>query len=839
MDAVTESDATPSSATETLVESLLFDLLQLPATQRPARLTTLCERHPEHAATLRRRLVLLANELPAAAAPAADARIGRFELLRRLGGGMSDAWLALDPERGAQVVVKVLRHAELLDGPTQRSFEREAMAASRLQHPGIGAVLEVGEDGGIPYLVRPYVAGITLAEWIDRRRVRGSDRGLGRADFDLLLGWLADIAQALDVAHGRGLVHRDVKPANILLPYRGRPQLLDFGLCQDLAPTGAAAAAVPVGGTLAYMAPELLSPRERPAGPGVDVYALGVTLYECATLRLPFAADDPQRLCRAILLQDVPDPRRWCRDLPRGLRRVLACAMAKAAWERYPSAAALADDLLRLRRNESVLPPRPAAAARLGRWCRRHHRVLLPAVLLAVPLLGLLFADRFVASPAAAELELLALPARIAAATADAALLVPGWPDQVPALEDWLARQGEPLAALLPALRARGDELARDPGPDPAAAATLRAALAQIESFATGPHGTLARVRERLAWARQVAAVTLVAPAAAWQATIAEVAADPRHGGLRLEPQLDLVPLGRDPDSGLFEFYHPRSGAPGMQPVYRDERSRRLVVHDSCGLVFVLIPPGRCLLGEQPFDPRAPRYDPTAGRLNWPFEFEFEAFFLAKHELTQAQWLRLTGTQPAAHRVGHRYWQDVPIGYRHPVESVSALQCDAVLAEVGLVLPTEAQWEYACGAGAATRWFFGSDAHLLPTYGNVDDRRFAAARPGVPAGVDGDDGFACVASVGRHLPNRFGLHDMAGNVAEWCRDGFANFTESLPLPGDGMRCWGTTPEAMRVFRGGSFCGGPYGSSSRLGARADARLDCIGLRPARVVHGGRR
>ena len=838
MAAPTRSESTSSSASITLAESLLYELIELPPDQRASALRQMRAEHPEHADTLRRRLALLAESLPVADGPSIGA-FGRFELLRRLGGGMSEVYLATDPHSATQVVVKILRHPELLDAETQQGFAREALAASRLQHPCIGSVLEIGACDGVPYLVQPYQPGLTLAEWIQNRRARGIP--LRAADLTLLLGWLEDILRALHAAHEFGLVHRDVKPANILIPYQGRPRLLDFGLCQEIRSTPDAGTPTPAAGTPAYMAPELLSPRERPVGPAADIYAMGVTLYECAAQRLPFQGDNRQELHRAILLQDPPRLRRLCRGLPPGLCRVVSCALQKQAWERYPTAAAFADDLQRLREGRPVLAPRRRQLQRLRRWSQRHRATSALALVAGLLLLSVPVFEQMAEARLAGGGDLLATSARLLAAEARADELVPGWPEQVPALERWLQEQGDPLSRQLPSLRERAAAVNAEPGGDPAEGEALRVALARLEAFAE-PGGVLAMVRERLDWARSVGQLTVTAVADEWRQTAAAVAADPRYGGLRLVPQYGLVPLGRDPVSGLFEFYHPRSAWSGdAPPVARDEKTGRLVPHDGSGMVFVLIPPGRFLMGQQREDKALPRYDPEGSDYASPHEVELDAFLLSKYEMTQGQWYKLTGERPSTYRVGERYNSDPPITYKHPVESVSALDCDEVLRDVGLCLPTESQWEYACGGGASTFWFFGNDAKDLPTYGNCRDLSYVRSSSQSNPFVDGNDGYTFTAPVGSYTPNLFGLCDTIGNVGEWCRDYWVSYENCTPAPGDGLRQGVVTPHSERLFRGGSFQENPFNharTANRPSELRDRRAACIGLRPARALQGVR-
>lgn len=822
----------PSSSDGGL-EDLLAELLVLPPESRSEAIASMRVRHPARAETLQRRLDLLAAELDDDDEnddEPREERLGRFEILSRLGGGLTDVYLVRDPERSDPVVLKVLRLPSIQSSALRQSLAREATAAARIDHPCIGRVLETGEIEDTPYLLCPHIAGMTLADWIRRQQERR--RRVGTEELRLIATWLQDIASALAAAHASGLVHRDVKPSNILIPLQGRAQIIDFGMCQRIDGDRTDRESTPLAGTLAYMSPELLSQHERPIGPAADIYALGITLFECTALRLPFAADTRGQLSRLILRNHLPDVCRHGARLPRGLRRIIAGATAKFADDRYPSMDALANDLDRLLRGERVRGAGPSAIRRFGRWLA-DHRLLASTAAAMLAALGLVLAVLldlwFARREALAALQLLEVPGRVQQAVERADRLVPGWPEQIDALEAWLRDDGEPLRAMLPALRqGLASERAR-PQPDPAVVTTLARGLGALEPFATHERGTLATVRARLRWARVVAQKTIDGHTAEWAATRAQIAADPRYGGLDLAPQLDLVPLGRDPSSGLFEFYHPRSGAEGAAPVVRDAGILRR--SDQAGLVFVLVPGGTFVMGHQHVDPSQPRYDADAGDYASPQTVELAAFFVSKYEMTQGQWWHLTGELPSQAAVGRNCAEGL-ITYLHPVECVTALECDRVLASVGLALPTEAQWEYAAGTGATSRWSFGDDPSQMWLYANVGDRRHCD--PEAPH-FDFDDGTARTAPVGQKHPNAFGLYDCIGNVQEWCRDSFESYAKAPARPGDGFRAKAPDPRDHRILRGGSFMSIRYvGTSYRRDDLPDRREETIGLRPARPV-----
>ncbi|MBN2492699.1 MAG: formylglycine-generating enzyme family protein, partial [Planctomycetes bacterium] len=286
--------------------------------------------------------------------------------------------------------------------------------------------------------------------------------------------------------------------------------------------------------------------------------------------------------------------------------------------------------------------------------------------------------------------------------------------------------------------------------------------------------------------------------------------------------------------SGLFEFAHLPSGAiPVRHAAGWLERT------EQTGVVLVLLPGGTFAMGaerERPAGVPGPTVlDPQAAADEGPVHrVELAPFFLSKYEMTQAQWVRFTGTNPSYWVPGKRVGDREVTGL-HPVEQVSWEECRETLRRLGLVLPTEAQWEYAARAESRTPWHTGEDPRALAGHTNLADEGSSAhfardirVEPGL------SDGYVSHAPVGSYRPNPFGLHDVHGNVWEWCRDSYLPYGEHAPAPGDGRR--ETADARFRVYRGGGFYDSSYRARSSVrGHDAPAYRDLnLGVRPARAI-----
>src|ERR671937_205173 len=259
---------------------------------------------------------------------------GRYRLEARLGsGGMSTVYLARDETLERWVAVKVM-HREMSDQPDQiERFRREARAVAQLSHPNVVAVIDAGEDGGYPYIVFECVDGETLKQRIER---------VGPLPVEEAAAYAIEIGRGLEAAHARRMVHRDVKPQNVLIDADGRAKVTDFGIARSLEADGLTKTGR-VLGTTDYVSPE------QAMGHGVDarsdIYSLGVLLFEMLTGDVPFQAETVVGVAMKHVNEQIPDVRTIRPEVSNALAAVIERATAKDPSQRYGSMAAFLSDL--------------------------------------------------------------------------------------------------------------------------------------------------------------------------------------------------------------------------------------------------------------------------------------------------------------------------------------------------------------------------------------------------------------------------------------------------------------------------------------------------------------
>lgn len=742
-----------------------------------------------------------------------------------------------------------------IDGRTLTRFVDEARISSQLNHPGIVPVHELGaDDHGRAYFTMRLVQGDTFERVIERVHA-------GEVSLVTAVSYVQRVCEAMEYAHEHKVVHRDLKPTNVMVGKHGEVYVMDFGLARVLSAQGEVKSVRaelreedPLSrhvtqrggwlGSLGYNPPEQLKLDLERIDERSDVYSVGALLYHLLSNRRPLPREERKAKYDSeyewLTNERPPSLAEVAPTAPAELRSIVERAMAPDPGRRFATMKSLRDDLQRYLEGKPVVSHRTGVWIELTKWVKRNRALSLAIGGAALFALAASVAITVIQVRNRALVELETDLYQVPYLDRRAEELWPPSEALVPEYEAWL-KAAERLKSRLRDHRARLQSLERseesrdvDSSHTESAdidrrIALLRSSVSALERF-LDPE-LIEDVRARLAWARQEKQLTITDYKAEWdECTLRMSSPGSAYNGEVLRPQLGLVPLGPDPCSGLEEFAMPYSGrVPSREP-----STGILVIDGESAIVFVFIPGGRFMMGAQSSNPSGPRFAAEAMRNEGPpHEVSLESFMISKYELTSSQWLRLS-------RLDAQYSADDERAggvddALTPVVFVNWETAHRQLAKWRLLLPTEAQWEYAARAGAEQEYPGGHDPVTLRGFVNVADKSALDAGMQWPQ-LDGmgwlDDGSPGVADIGSYRPNSFGLHDTLGNVWEWVRDVSASYDESTPRPRDGLR---QPPESIyRVARGGAYINhSAWVRYSIRDALRSRRFDSgnLGLRPS--------
>lgn len=773
----------------------------------------------------------LLEQLAAARSPHSRYRI-KGELAR---GAMGRILEVYDRDLRRSLAMKVAIRGHLSDSGAAdskdvRLFGRlleEAQVTGQLEHPGIVPVHELGIDSsGRVFFTMPVVRGADLRTVLAEMRAGGGQWTRAR-----LLNVLLSVCETLAYAHDRGVIHRDVKPANIMVGSFGEVYVMDWGLARvrgrakgsgkratsesksldtgrrDTAEESPHSPFVTgdgdVIGTPAYMPVEQARGETEALDARADVYAVGAMLYELLAGVRPYQTRGEDRSSISVLkaLRDGP-PKPLVEiapDVNPELRAICERAMSREKEDRYPDARALAANLRAFLDDRVVDVFEGGAIAELKKWVQRNRGTaaalvgLVLVLISAAAIVAVVESDRVRVVRAAktdVEKERDEKQALLDVRTAPVLLTefdcyrpdvngIARMHRGVATGEELLSRRSAHLALMQPGAL---------PWPD-LPTAELAQHLERLDEI----EALLPKLRGQLEAAEAVSS-----RADDWSEVIADIGSSDAFDRRALTPQRGFVPLRKDPESGLWEFWHVLSG---KRPQF-DEATSGYSIEAETGMVFVLIPGGSFIMGspesEQDRNVDEPQHPETV-----------EAFFLSKYETTQSQWERARGFNPSYYTPGVERGSGIT-SILHPVESVTWFDADGLATVLDLRLPSEPEWEFACRAGSTAPYGWGYDtlgSEGMENFADASWRNWAVGTSEkIFTGVQPapwDDGFPVTSPVGGYRANPLGVHDIYGNVSEWT-SGFHSFNYQPVADSEA----GPLERRERVARGGNHMYGP-------------------------------
>ncbi|MEZ6121595.1 MAG: SUMF1/EgtB/PvdO family nonheme iron enzyme [Planctomycetaceae bacterium] len=695
-------------------------------------------------------------------------RFGRYRIQRRLGeGAMGAIYLAEDTQLERLVALKIPKFTDPEDGDFQQRFTREARAAAKLDHPNICRVYDAGNINDTPFISMEYIDGPTLSHLAGTEQLSDQHR---------IAEVVSAIARGLAEAHDHGILHRDLKPGNVLMKSGTIPCLTDFGLARIVTTDESRLTHQGVIlGTPAYMAPEQVMSLED-AGPAADIYALGCVLYELLTGRIPFQGSVMSILLQARLDPPIP-PCSLRSDIDPQLNQLCLEMLAKVPEERPPSMNAVAERLDAWRQGSpaerSVVPSEPTANA----GGRNTGAGLITKLLTAVVISGcVLWAITIYLNHGSQQLT-------------------------VQLDEGWLKQQGGHLTLSVD-------------GTDH----TIETDEFRL-SVRFGAHGFMVRNGDTVVHSPRTFSVNRGEhPVLTINADGMSLASGEVSGALPLasahisveERSLSLnSPAVNSPAGPDLPLTSPSSDD------FKGHGIGDLWGNNSIGAMFAWIPPGQFRMGSELPVPLEANEAPVDVQIS-------HGMWVGQTEVTQRQWHQIIGQSPWMNyqdkqvndnnAATHLTWNEA-VDYCQRLTDRER-RAGAIPLDWEFRLPSEAEWEYFCRSGRFDAYCFGNDVSQLKDYAWWKENA-----------LDIGEGYAH--EVGRLKPNAWGLYDVHGNVFELCRDSY-----NSRLPGGTDPLITDPPEERKISRGGGWAYfGPESlrCSNRRHLSREDRRNSMGLR----------